>query len=139
MPAEKYNGNAAHGVPYQRARYVQIENILGETPRLWFLEEQVVKIDGSDPFKKDVASIQVNFDPEEVIVLVNPATGEATGGFATHRDIMVLLHSLYISAAMKRDSDAIVEAEEKAARDAGPSIEEQLIAQRQEKIDANKS
>lgn len=117
----KYAAQDIIGSKFQRARYVQIENVLGAVARCWFLEEEVINL-GDEKIKRDVDSIELKFDPEEVFELVDPVTGEPLGKTATHRDVYIMLHSLYIQQAQKRDEQAIADAMREQERQELPEL-----------------
>jgi len=51
-------------------------------------------------------SITAGFTPTETFHLMDPATGQPTGVVASHMDVYVMLNSLYIDLALKRDAAA---------------------------------
>jgi hypothetical protein len=100
-----YKESTVAGSVYQRCRYVQIDNTLNAVPKMYCLEEEVIIIPDREPMRRDVSSIDLIFDPTSAIELINPETGEKLGSTVTHKELYVILHSLYIQAAANRDSE----------------------------------
>lgn len=91
---------------WRRARRVTINNDRAAVPSIAFHEEDIVQFGGNE-FRTPLASfVEGDFDPAAEIPLVNPVTGALTGGVATHSDLYVILHSLYIQLAAERDAGA---------------------------------
>lgn len=92
---------------WRRAANVTISNPYGGIPTLTFYEEDKIRLpDGttmSGPGVRD-PQIRISFNvPLTEFPLVNPATGEQIG-MARHQDLYVLLYSLYLDLAAKRDA-----------------------------------
>lgn len=86
---------------WRRSNRVQITNSVGVPPMIEFTEEDAVN-DGILTNVYPAGFIKANFIPENTFDILNPETGEVVGT-ATHMDVYVLLHSLYINLAVQRD------------------------------------
>ena len=92
------------GASWVRANRIVIENPLDGVPNIQFAEEKAVLI-GTDMLRSPFGAVTENLtNPATSFPILNPMTGEDTGTTATHGDIYVLLHSLYINLATKRDA-----------------------------------
>ena len=110
-----YKETSVSGESWVRCRSVTINNPLpgkGEfdsatQERLgavaYFQEEKIVSIDGTQ-IAIDVGACRKAFDPEAVITLLNPDTGDPTGATVTQGDLYVILYSLYMQTALERDA-----------------------------------
>jgi len=99
-----YKQTTVSGDSWVRATRVVIENQLDGIPSINFVEEQVVNI-GAEQIKRLVSNVCTSMtDQTATFPLVNPATGLATGTTASYGEIYVLLHSLYLDLAAKRDA-----------------------------------
>jgi hypothetical protein len=97
-----YRESSVSGSKWQRATRVVVDNQLGNTPSIYFEEEEVVNFDGT-AFKKPVGIVNCVFEASKEIPLINPATGEALGTSITQMEIYVALHSLYMQLVAARD------------------------------------
>lgn len=97
-----YRESSVSGSKWQRATRVVVDNQLGNTPSIYFEEEEIVNFDGTT-FKKPVGIVNCVFEADKEIPLINPATGEELGATITQKDIYVALHSLYMQLVAKRD------------------------------------
>lgn len=88
-----------------RAMRVLISNMLGETPYIKFVEEKVTNcVDGTQKHKI-LGELKEDFSkPDTVFNLIHPDTGSVIGS-AKYSDLYVLLTSLYIHLAIKRDAE----------------------------------
>ena len=92
---------------WKRANRVQIENPIGEGKRITFHEEMVTLL-SDDTYNNQPAgnTSEVFADPAAAFPLRDPSTGLLIEGrFATYGDVYVLLHSLYMHLAEKRDDE----------------------------------
>lgn len=99
-----YKESNVSGERYQRVNRVTIENELGQLPRAHFSEESVLNVDG-ETIRRPVGTLTIDFDPAGVIELVHPETGQSLGQ-ATHAQLHVIVWSLYMQEAAKRDAGA---------------------------------
>jgi hypothetical protein len=104
MPVN-YKETALAGTRWQRARLVLLQNPLVGQKGATFQEESAVMLDGNVQSLGDVASIFAPFDPSGEIPLLDPTTGEPTGGVATHAQLYQIVFSLYRQVAAARDAD----------------------------------
>ena len=99
------------GTAYVRSSQVIVANPLVGTKAISFMEEQVVNLDG-EQIVRQRGGVQEPFTAEnagEVFQLINPQTGEALGSSASYQELYIMLHSLYLHLATKRDN-LVVEA-----------------------------
>jgi hypothetical protein len=98
-----YKESSATGSIWQRAYQVSIDNRYGITPAVTFYEEEVIDI-GTTNITKHVGHLVEPFDdPSKTFNLLHPVTGDVIGT-ATYMDIYVMLSSLYLDLATKRDT-----------------------------------
>lgn len=98
-----YKESAVTGTSWVRSYRVVIENPLNGVPNIMFHEEEAVAV-GTDVIRRHIGQVTQNFDtPSATFAIVDPTTGLPTGSTATHGDIYVLLSSLYLDLATKRD------------------------------------
>jgi hypothetical protein len=100
-----YRETVAEALAWRRAKGVTLDNPLTGAKTVTFTEEDVVTLNGTT-FNQPVTpvgAVRVEFNPEGVFPLVNPATGDEIGQTANHIDLYVMLHSLYIHLAKQRD------------------------------------
>ena len=91
------------GTSWQRSYSVRIDNKLGEIPSICFSEEEVVNF-GEQFVTRHVGQLVELFDdPTKTFNLTNPETGEVVG-VASYQDAYVMLSSLYLYLATKRDA-----------------------------------
>lgn len=99
-----YRQTSSDGTSWRRAAQVIVNNPLGRQASLSFQEQDVMSM-GPNLFQVPTMTAVVGlFEPDAVIPLLNPATGEPLGTTATHQDLYVLLHSLYMQLALLRDA-----------------------------------
>lgn len=89
---------------YQRAKRVEITNPLNQIPSITFYEELVITgRENVTTIVSDVSTLtEAMTDPAVQFDLVNPETGAVIGS-AAYQDIYVILYSLYMALAAKRD------------------------------------
>lgn len=118
-----YKESTVSGSIWTRANNVTLLNPYGELPTAIFQEENVVALSDGKYVSQSAGSCTDVFTPEsssETFNLLHPSTGDIIGT-AAYQDVYVLLSSLYLHVANKRD----VRDAEEAARIA------QLAADRQ--------
>jgi len=139
-----YKQTTVTGESYIRSYRVIVENQKGAVPSATFLEEELVTINGTER-KSHVDQATLYFNPTDTFPLINPLTGDLLGKTATHLDLQILLYSLYMDAALKRDARVAAEkiAEERriaeaaaaaAAEAARIASEEALAAEQAEQV-----
>jgi hypothetical protein len=102
-----YKQRSSTAMEWQRCSGVFINNPYNGAPTVRMDEEIVANV-GDKVYVNGVGCLNFNFNPEEVINIRNPSTGELVGASATSLDIYVLLYSLYIQKALERDESSIV-------------------------------
>ena len=101
-----YNEQGVTGAEWQRAKRIVIVNPLGGTPEIRFDEETVLTTSAGQTIHNPHGYLNVAFDPDAVIDIYNPLTGEATGQTVTQGEVHALLYSAYLTAATARDAAA---------------------------------
>lgn len=99
-----YKQSPVTGESWQRAVRVVIENPVDGTPAISFIEEQVINLPG-EKITRPAGNVAEPFMPEnylEQFNVINPETGEVIRT-ATYQEVYVVLHSLYLHVAAKRD------------------------------------
>lgn len=92
------------GTEYRRAKRVEIENQRAVTPIINFVEELVTVLDNGRSMSVDVGNLSSTFDPADIIELLDPETGEMTGGTMTQGQVFQALYSFYMKLATERDN-----------------------------------
>lgn len=90
-----YKQNSVTGETYQRSNQVVIDNPLGGVPRVTFLEQEVITLSDGRTIYNPVAGVGVDFTATDEFPLIDPADDTPLGGSVTHRDLQVILYSLY--------------------------------------------
>lgn len=115
-----YNESTVSGSIWTRANNVTLLNPYGGLPTAIFHEENVVALSEGRHVAQAVGTCSDAFtaeSSEETFQLVHPSTGEVIGT-ARYRDVYVLLSSLYLHVAKKRDVKEAEEAERAAQLEA---------------------
>lgn len=98
-----YKESNISGKKWQRAHTINISNNYNQTPVINFFEEEIVEIDGTT-YQKNVGHIsETMIEPTTQFTLLNPLDGTAIGT-ATYQDLQVMLYSLYLNLANRRDN-----------------------------------
>lgn len=100
-----YNETEVKGKRWTRCNVVHIGNPYQGAPTVTFAEENIVEV-GQDTFRQQTGQLHFPFDPEAVIELRDPRTGELTGQTTTGAAVYTALYSYYIQSARKRDEEA---------------------------------
>lgn len=103
-----YRESTAPATTWQRASSITIHNPLlnPENRRVEFHEDSVVKVNDQVVAQTPVGGpmgLRRAFNPTDSFDLVDPATGAPMGRAATHAELYVMLHSLYLWEAKARD------------------------------------
>jgi hypothetical protein len=109
-----YNEQAVTGTEWTRCKRVVIDNPLAQPPEIRFDEEVALTTSGGATMKTAIGYLNVPFDPDAVIDIYNPATGEPTGQTITQGEMYALVYSAYLTAATARDVANTPPAEEPA-------------------------
>lgn len=100
-----YKQSDISGQSWQRAVRVVVENPSEGTPAITFIEERIINLPGQK-ITQSAGNVSEPFTPEnamEQFNLLNPETGVVIGA-AAYQDVYVMLHSLYLHIAAKRDA-----------------------------------
>ena len=101
-----YQQTNVSGTSYIRSNQVVVNNPLQGTKAITFMEEQVVNLEG-ESIQRQRGGVQEPFTVEnsgEEFQLINPETGDQLGATASYQELYVMMHSLYLHLAAKRDS-----------------------------------
>lgn len=103
----KYKEQVASGETWIRANHITIENPLSNVPQIHFSEERAIALGPKEVVTKPVSSVAEKLSVDnlsETFPLINPETGEKIPDqFGTYEQLQVILHSLYLYIADKRD------------------------------------
>lgn len=99
-----YKESALAGTAWNRCHTIAVMNPRGFPPAIQFLEERVIALDDGQEIRQNLGPIDVIYDPDRIIPLLDPTTGESTGQVATYSQVYQILYSAYISAAQARDA-----------------------------------
>lgn len=98
-----YKESTVSGTSWQRAYQVLINNFYNTTPTVTFNEEEIINT-GSGILTKHISHITESFsNPTTQFNIINPIDGSVTGT-ASYQDVYILLSSLYLDLANKRDN-----------------------------------
>ena len=100
-----YQETTSSSTSWKRANQVIIYNPLGEdtTKLIRFFEENVV-VAGDSTFQVQAGNLATLYNPDYLISLRDPATGEKTGNVIKQSLVYQALYSLYLDAAEARDA-----------------------------------
>jgi len=100
----KYREEQITGYKWVRSNKVSISNQYGGVPTITFGEEEITILsDGRTTNLPLIGLSETMSDPTQEFPLVNPITAEELGSSASYQELYVILHSLYIHLAKKRD------------------------------------
>ena len=71
--------------------------------QVYFQEEKVIVLSDNKVIINQIGSISAPYISENIISILDPTTGQATGATITHADLYKILYSLYIQTAQARD------------------------------------
>lgn len=97
-----YKETSVVGSQYTRCSEISIVNPLNLTPSVQFTEEKVTIL-GDKKIIERSGEITVSFDPDKVIPVLDPITGEQTGTNISYAEVYAILYSAYIQEAEARD------------------------------------
>lgn len=98
-----YKETTVNGTQWQRCCAIHISNPYGRTPQITLQEERLTTING-ELFQQSAGGINLDFDPEAEIPLLNTATGEPLGWSMSQGELHAALWSLYMMKAAERDA-----------------------------------
>jgi hypothetical protein len=99
-----YKETTVTGTKYQRACRVMIENPINKTPTVSFIEEEITINSDNTKSHKLIGSLNMSFDPNEVVEIINPITNLPTGQKYPTSVAQLIIYSLYWKKALERDS-----------------------------------
>ena len=94
------------GTSYVRSSSATINNTLDGYKGISFYEERVTSLDNGTRVISPIGVLDEEFTPlnsDTVFSILDPVSGEPTGGLATYADVYQQLFSLYYAVANKRD------------------------------------
>lgn len=100
----QYAQSAVTGVEWTRAKRVVIANPLAGQPEVRYDEEVVLATSSGQNIHKSRGYLTVPFDPDAVIDIYDPETGEKAGQTITQAEAYGVLFSAYMTAAHARDA-----------------------------------
>lgn len=99
-----YQESNISGVSWKRCYRIDVRNQYQDNKSLIFLEEVLTLLNDGRVLTEPSTNIQIQFlDPNKVINLINPETGDSLNTTVTYQDLYTILHSLYIQSATERD------------------------------------
>jgi hypothetical protein len=105
-----YQQQEGQATSWRRAAQVIVNNTRDRTPSIIFHEEDRVSVNGVEFAVPGMPkSVGAPFNPEGLIPLLNPITGEPLGTSVTQQEFYVILFSLYMQLAVARDNAPPVE------------------------------
>ena len=90
-----------------RAKSFSVKNDYLTAPTIEFEEEKKATLSDGTTIElplAETALVDTFTNPDKIINLVNPITGESLGTTATYGDLQVIMHSLYLQLAAERDA-----------------------------------
>jgi preprotein translocase subunit Sec63 len=90
----------ATGKTWIRTNKITIFNELDSDPYILWGIEKVIDI-GGETIKKHLADLTVGFNPDQIVNIRNPETGELTGGMTTKGAIYALIYSAFWQDAIE--------------------------------------
>lgn len=88
---------------YQRACRIIIENPLGKVPSVNFIEEEVTIHDDGTKSHKLVGSLNMVFDSNEIIEIIDPVSNEPIGKSFPVTIAQAIIYGLYWKKVKERD------------------------------------
>jgi hypothetical protein len=98
-----YKASTVTGDQWQRCNRITIDNHYGQTPQIT-MHEELLTVVGGKTFAENAGAVYVEFNPDAVIDLLDPTTGEPLGASMTQGQIHVAMWSLYMASALARDA-----------------------------------
>ena len=99
-----YNETQISGTSWQRCNQVLITNPRHGAPTI-SLSEETIFLAGQKELSESLPGIRFTFDPNIIIQMRNPETGEEIAGVTmTGAEVYAVMFSLYIQKAIERDA-----------------------------------
>jgi len=102
-----YNETSVTGESYQRTNRIIIENPYQGAPVIAFEEQKIFNLGDGEVLQKPMGQLRLDFNPAEVINIIDPTTNIATGQTITLGEIYALIYSVYWQKAIERDTPVI--------------------------------
>jgi hypothetical protein len=100
-----YRESAVTGSKWTRSQSVTVSNPLSGVPEIAFSEEEVSLLSDGRAINNPVGVLRKVFDtPATTFPLLNPVDNTVIGT-ASHQEVYILLHSLYMALAAERDAE----------------------------------
>lgn len=104
----KYQESSISAAEYQRCMRIVIENEYQKAPLVNFYEETIITRADGTVIHQPVGGINMAVtDPTTAFDVYDPDTQEKTGATATLSQIYTLIWSVYMTEALKRDSQGV--------------------------------
>lgn len=97
-----YKQTQIAGESHVRAKSVLLENPKGGQGTISFEEEKWYEL-GGDTVSRPIGWLRVPFDPQAVIALRDPRTGDLIGQDISQGSVYAAIYSLYVQLATQRD------------------------------------
>lgn len=97
-----YKETSGTASAWRRCNRVIVDNPIDSNSSARFFEENVVSLGGAR-VQSDAGSLLAAYQPDEKIMLRDPATGELTGAYVTQAHLYQVMYSLYMQEATRRD------------------------------------
>lgn len=108
----KYNEQIINGSKWTRCHKIEITNRLEGIKKATFYEQEAIVVSNTEIVYKNIntdinsqSPIDVVFNANTTIDVVDPASLVPTGQTFTHGELYVMLLSAYMDAARKRDTN----------------------------------
>lgn len=105
----KLNHMPIAGESYRRCNQVVIDNPLSGPPSISFGQETIIGTGSGQVAHIPLQPINMDFDANNVITIINPETGEPTGGTIAIAEVYALIYSAYIATATPAPEQAAEE------------------------------
>ena len=96
------------GTAWRRAKQVIINNPYNSSEKRIIFQEEDVALIGESVFTNSAGILMCNFEPDALIPLLDPETGQPTGNTMPQKLVYQALYSLYVKTAKERDTPPLV-------------------------------
>ena len=104
MPSPDYNPATVIGDEWTRTYQIVIDNRLNAVPAVTFFEERALLTDSGDTRHWAIGQCHLPYDEATALPILDPLSGEETGGTITLAAFYGLVYSAYRYAAAQRDA-----------------------------------
>ena len=84
------------GERFVRCRAINVMNPVNEQATITFTEEKITLASGEVISAEIISGFVVPFNPADIIPVINPQTGAATGGSISQGEIYAILYSAWL-------------------------------------------